>query len=68
MKVTSKILFAAAVALAGATSAQAMPVTQGDEVASAAVETVGWRCGPGWHMNPWGRCVPNRPWRRWRRW
>ncbi|WP_370880064.1 GCG_CRPN prefix-to-repeats domain-containing protein [Labrys monachus] len=17
-------------------------------------------CGPGWHPNPWGRCVPNR--------
>ncbi|HYA79603.1 MAG TPA: hypothetical protein VED87_01570 [Methylocystis sp.] len=66
MKTTSKILFAAAVALAAATSAQAMPATQGDEVgASAAVETVGWRCGPGWHVNPWGRCVPNRRWRRW---
>lgn len=24
------------------------------------VETVGWRCGPGWHMNAWDRCVPNR--------
>ncbi|MGO8739372.1 GCG_CRPN prefix-to-repeats domain-containing protein [Rhodoblastus sp.] len=30
------------------------------QTATAPVETVGWRCGPGWHVNPWGRCVPNR--------
>jgi hypothetical protein len=28
--------------------------------ASTSVTQVGWRCGPGWHINPWGRCVPNR--------
>ncbi|HXY59899.1 MAG TPA: hypothetical protein VEH76_15135 [Methylocystis sp.] len=71
MKTTTKILFAAAVALAGVTSAQAMPAAQGDEAVATAssVESVAWGCGPGWHPNPWGRCVPNgRPWRRyWRR-
>ena len=70
MKTTRKILLAAAVALAGVTSAQAMPGALGDEAAAAAspVESVAWGCGLGWHPNPWGRCVPNRPWRRpWRR-
>jgi hypothetical protein len=69
MKATGKILLAVALALAAASSAQAMPIAQGDDVVAASpVQTVGWRCGPGWHVNPWGRCVPNRPWRRWRRW
>ena len=56
-----KILAATALALGlGVASAQAMPVSSlGDSVAPT-VQTVGWRCGPGWHMNPWGRCVPNR--------
>jgi hypothetical protein len=25
---------------------------------SAMVQDVAWGCGPGWHPNPWGRCVP----------
>lgn len=57
-----KILAAAALAIGfGVASAQAMPVSSlGDTVAPTA-QTVGWRCGgPGWHMNPWGHCVPNR--------
>ncbi|WP_413541935.1 GCG_CRPN prefix-to-repeats domain-containing protein [Brucella sp. MAB-22] len=28
--------------------------------AGSLAEQVGWRCGPGWHMNRYGRCVPNR--------
>ena len=24
-------------------------------------------CGRGWHRNPWGRCVPNRYYREFRR-
>ena len=27
------------------------------------VQKVDWTCGPGRHVNPWGRCVPNY-WRR----
>ncbi|WP_425515364.1 GCG_CRPN prefix-to-repeats domain-containing protein [Phyllobacterium endophyticum] len=32
----------------------------GSPEVSGSVEQVGWRCGRGWHMNRWGRCVPNR--------
>ncbi len=73
MKISSKILFAAALALSGSVAAietaDAMPLTQPSQIgATAPVQDIGWRCGPGRHVNPWGRCVPNRPWRRWRRW
>ena len=41
---------------AGAASAMPMaPVA-----APTLVEHVAWGCGPGWHPNHWGRCVPNR--------
>ncbi len=51
--------------LVGGGAANAMPIApavgaQAAQVATAPIETVGWRCGPGWHVNPWGRCVPNR--------
>ncbi len=43
-----------------ASAAQAMPASHLPDGTSSTI-TVGWRCGgPGWHMNPWGRCVPNR--------
>jgi hypothetical protein len=51
--------------LAGVETASALPVVNSAVAANPAasseapIETVGWRCGPGWHMNPWGRCVPN---------
>ena len=28
--------------------------------APAVIEHVAYGCGPGWHPNPWGRCVPYR--------
>jgi hypothetical protein len=43
---------------AGASSA--MPMVAKPQIDASAVQTVGWRCGPGWHVNGWGRCVPNR--------
>ncbi|MEI9420363.1 hypothetical protein O7A70_04125 [Mesorhizobium sp. Cs1299R1N1] len=54
---------AAVLALTGtaatvATSA-AMPMVA-QPAAPALIEHVAWGCGPGWHPNPWGRCVPNR--------
>jgi hypothetical protein len=74
MKITSKLVLVTALAL-GASAASldssfAMPAPQRSDVAAAATaQDVGWRCGPGWRANGWGRCVPNRPWRRgWRRW
>jgi len=27
----------------------------------ATIERVDYECGPGWHLNPWGHCRPNRP-------
>jgi glycine/D-amino acid oxidase-like deaminating enzyme len=48
--------------LAGAAPAGAMPLAPETAFAapSAPIEQAGWRCGPGWHVNPWGRCVPSR--------
>jgi hypothetical protein len=56
------VVFAAVLAgagLAGVSQAGAMPLP-GAPGASAPVELAAWGCGPGWHPNPWGRCVPNR--------
>jgi Spy/CpxP family protein refolding chaperone len=77
MKSTAKKLVLAAAligaTLTGAEQASAMPLASVSGVSqSAPIEHIGWRCGPGWHANPWGRCVPNRggfgPRRRFRRW
>lgn len=57
------IVFAAALAgagLVGASRAEALPLAGVAPAATAPVEQVAWGCGPGWHPNPWGRCVPNR--------
>lgn len=52
-------VLALAIGIAGlATTAQALPLsspTQND-----LVTTVAGGCGPGFHPNPWGRCVPFR--------
>ncbi|MDX8443158.1 GCG_CRPN prefix-to-repeats domain-containing protein [Mesorhizobium australafricanum] len=58
----TKYSIAAALAIGGtaaASAASAMPIAS---VAppSAMIEHVAWGCGPGWHPNHWGRCVPNR--------
>lgn len=57
-----KLLAATALAVGlGVASAQAMPISSLSDKVEPTVQTVGWRCGgPGFHMNPWGRCVPNR--------
>ena len=56
MKLLASIAFAVGLGIA---SAQAMPVAPLHDTAGP-VTQVGWRCGPGWHVNGWGRCVPNR--------
>ena len=56
MKLLASIAFAVGLGMA---SAQAMPVAPMHDT-SAPVTQVGWRCGPGWHVNGWGRCVPSR--------
>ncbi|CDX26211.1 conserved exported hypothetical protein [Mesorhizobium sp. ORS 3324] len=63
------LALAAGTLLLSAAGSQAMPMAK-PSAAPLPVETVGWRCGPGWHVNRWGRCVPNgrmviRPVRHW---
>jgi hypothetical protein len=41
-------------------AAYAMPIAPVSNAAPAIVQAA-WGCGPGWHPNPWGRCVPNGP-------
>jgi hypothetical protein len=64
----SKVKLLASIAFAvglGMASAQAMPAAPLHDT-TGAVTQVGWRCGPGWHINGWGRCVPSR--RHYRAW
>ena len=58
----TKYSIAAALAVGGtaaASAASAMPIAP-VAPAPAMIEHVAWGCGPGWHPNHWGRCVPNR--------
>lgn len=62
MNSLTKYSVAAALAIGGtaaASAASAMPIAP-IAPAPALVEHVAWGCGPGWHPNYWGRCVPNR--------
>jgi hypothetical protein len=65
MNLTAKSFVLAAalfgVGVAGAGQASAAPIAPSAGIAdnSAPIIEAGWRCGPGWHVNPWGRCVPN---------
>jgi len=62
MNSLTKYSIAAALAIGGtaaASAASAMPIAP-IAPAPALVEHVAWGCGPGWHPNYWGRCVPNR--------
>jgi len=67
MKILASALFAAGL-LGIASTAQALPAAPITDAPHAITE-VGWRCGPGWHINRWGHCVPNRrvyrPYRYW---
>ena len=52
------IALTAGTLMLSAVGSEAMPLVK-PGAAPLPVESVGWRCGPGWHMNRWGRCVPN---------
>ncbi|MFK0690094.1 GCG_CRPN prefix-to-repeats domain-containing protein [Mesorhizobium sp. IMUNJ 23033] len=54
------IAMAAATLMLSGVASNALPMAN-PAVAPAPIENVGWRCGPGWHMNRWGNCVPNHP-------
>ncbi len=68
MKRSSVSLFAASLVCAGlvvlATPASALNRSPAKPAVTAAtdVQPIGWRCGPGRHMNRFGRCVRNRRW------
>ncbi|MBN9242678.1 MAG: hypothetical protein J0I98_07785 [Mesorhizobium sp.] len=47
--------------MASAGVSSAVPMVTQPAAAPAPVETVGWRCGPGRHINRWGHCVLSRP-------
>ncbi|TPI22682.1 hypothetical protein [Mesorhizobium sp. B4-1-1] len=52
------VALAAGTLLLSGAGSRAMPMVK-PSAASLPIETVGWRCGPGWHMNHWHNCVPN---------
>lgn len=58
MKLFASILLAAGT-VAMTSAAHALPIPPAPNVPGA-ITQVGWACGPGWHLNPWGNCVPNR--------
>ena len=71
MNSLTKYSLAAAFAIGGTAAASAASAMLIAPVAPPAmIEHVAWGCGPGWHPNRWGRCVPNAPvyygwgWRR----
>ena len=39
--------------------AQAMPMASDPSAGASDITQVRYGCGPGFHPNPWGRCVPN---------
>jgi hypothetical protein len=58
-----KLVLAAALAAGGlvatAQASSAMTLAPQAPAASSLVQDAAYGCGPGWHPNPWGRCVPN---------
>ncbi|WP_446721201.1 GCG_CRPN prefix-to-repeats domain-containing protein [Mesorhizobium sp. 113-3-3] len=52
------IATAAGTLLLSSVGSQALPMAK-PSAAPSPIESVGWRCGPGWHLNRWGNCVPN---------
>lgn len=64
MKSSLKFIAASLIGLGGLVAtvgtSSAMTPAAATPAASSLVQDVRWGCGPGWHPNPWGRCVPNR--------
>lgn len=64
MNFPAKTIFAAVLAVTGLAAtvetSSAMTLAPAASGASSLVQDVRWGCGPGWHPNPWGRCVPDR--------
>ncbi|WP_435528422.1 GCG_CRPN prefix-to-repeats domain-containing protein [Mesorhizobium shangrilense] len=52
------IATAAGTLMLSSVGSQALPMAK-PSAAPLPIESVGWRCGPGWHVNRWGNCVPN---------
>ena len=61
MKCRSALVAALALAGVEAPAAMAIPLAPLADIAAASpMQEIGWRCGPGFHVNSWGRCAPNR--------
>ena len=58
--VVGALIGAGVTGLSAAGAMTLAPVSAPSSSESTPIETVGWRCGPGWHVTPSGRCVPNR--------
>jgi hypothetical protein len=58
MKHFLPIALAAGTLMLSGAGSEAMPIAR-PSASQLPVETIGWRCGPGRHMNRWGRCVLN---------
>ncbi len=59
----ARIALAAVCLAALATPSSALPLPHADRTVldeARVIVDAGWRCGPGWHMTPRGRCVRNR--------
>lgn len=57
---TALLVFGGVMSFSVPSFALPMPQPTNTHDAGSLAEQVGWRCGPGWHMNRYGRCVPNR--------
>ena len=59
-----KNVFVAVLAAAGLaatmSATSAMTVAPNTTAGNPLLQTIAGGCGPGFHPNPWGRCVPNR--------
>ena len=56
----SAVILALGMAAGSLSAAHAMPVATETVKANSDIVKVRFGCGPGWHPNRWGRCVPNR--------
>lgn len=59
-KLALATVIAAGASMTFAGPSSAMTIVTTAPAYAVPIETVRWGCGPGWHPNRWGRCVPNR--------
>jgi hypothetical protein len=55
------VVFAGLLSFGAPAYAAPIAASTGIPEASTLLNQVGLRCGRGWHMTRYGRCIPNRP-------